>query len=265
MNKASWREEIPAELFQILKDDAVKVLIQYASKFGKLSSGHRTGKGQFSFQSQRKAMSKNVQATIQLHSSHMLANSCSIFYKWGFNGPWTENFQMFKLDLKNAEEQEIKLPISVVVALMVQERATRMKTEHEIWCNGSRDLQPLLDWGGESTLSPAFIPNCRLQEFIWSYLSQDTCYVNHVLINFRDYIDIAQIYFFLPQSVPFWASLRNSQQVRRQHSCQMLIRGSKVHTFMIKVILPSDSGLGVCNKMTIFKKKNWKIIINIIS
>jgi hypothetical protein len=52
---------------------------------------------------------------------------------------------MFKLDLKNAEEQEIKLPISVVVALMVQERATRMKTEHEIWCNGSRDLQPLLD------------------------------------------------------------------------------------------------------------------------
>ena len=46
---------------------------QYASKFGKLSSGHRIGKGQFSFQSQRKAMSKNVQTTIQLHSSHTLA------------------------------------------------------------------------------------------------------------------------------------------------------------------------------------------------
>ena len=56
MNKASG-----GELFQILKDDAVKVLHQYASKFGKLSSGHRTGKGQFSFQSQRKAMSKNAQ------------------------------------------------------------------------------------------------------------------------------------------------------------------------------------------------------------
>ena len=42
-------------------------------KFGKLSSGHRTGKGQFSLQSQRKAMSKNVQTTTQLHSSHMLA------------------------------------------------------------------------------------------------------------------------------------------------------------------------------------------------
>ena len=45
---------------------------QYASKFGKLSSGHRTGKGQFSFQSQRKAMPRNPQTTTQLHSSHML-------------------------------------------------------------------------------------------------------------------------------------------------------------------------------------------------
>ena len=43
---------------------------QYASKFGKLSSGHRTGKGQFSCQSQRKAMPKNVQTIAQLHSSH---------------------------------------------------------------------------------------------------------------------------------------------------------------------------------------------------
>ena len=45
---------------------------QYASKFGKLSSGHRTGKGQFSFQSQRKAMPKNAQTTTKLHSSHTL-------------------------------------------------------------------------------------------------------------------------------------------------------------------------------------------------
>ena len=43
---------------------------QYASKFGILSSGHRTGKGKFSFQSQRKAMPKNVQTTAQMHSSH---------------------------------------------------------------------------------------------------------------------------------------------------------------------------------------------------
>ena len=68
-NKASGGDGIPVELFQILKDDAMKVL---HSKFGKLSSGHRTRKGQFSFQSQRKAMPKNAQTTAQLHSSHML-------------------------------------------------------------------------------------------------------------------------------------------------------------------------------------------------
>ena len=52
-NKADRGDGIPAELFQILKDDAVKVL---HSKLGKLQSGHRSGKGQFSFQSQRKAV-----------------------------------------------------------------------------------------------------------------------------------------------------------------------------------------------------------------
>ena len=49
----------------------------YASKFGKLSSGHRTEKGQFSFQSQRKAMLKNAQTTAQLHSSHTLVGECN--------------------------------------------------------------------------------------------------------------------------------------------------------------------------------------------
>ena len=71
-NKASGGDGIPVELFQILKDDAVKVLHSICHKFGKLSSGHRSGKGQFSFQSQRKAMPKNAQTTAQLHSSHML-------------------------------------------------------------------------------------------------------------------------------------------------------------------------------------------------
>ena len=49
MNKDSGGDGIPAELFQILKDDAVEVLHSNASKSGILSSGHRTGKGQFSF------------------------------------------------------------------------------------------------------------------------------------------------------------------------------------------------------------------------
>ena len=47
-NKGSGGDRVPVELFQILEDDAVKVLHQYASKFGKLSSGYRTGKGHLS-------------------------------------------------------------------------------------------------------------------------------------------------------------------------------------------------------------------------
>ena len=58
MNKASGDDGIPAELFQILKDYAVKVLHLICQQFGKLSSGHRAGKGQFSFQSQKKCKAK---------------------------------------------------------------------------------------------------------------------------------------------------------------------------------------------------------------
>ena len=72
-NKASGGDGIPVELFQILKGDAVKVLQSTCQQIWKTSSGHRAGKGQFSFQSQRKAMPKNAQTTTQLHSSHTLA------------------------------------------------------------------------------------------------------------------------------------------------------------------------------------------------
>ena len=73
MKKATGGDGIPVVLFQILKDDAVKVLHSICQQIWKTHSGHRTGKGQFSFQSQRKAMPKNVQTNAQLHSSHTLA------------------------------------------------------------------------------------------------------------------------------------------------------------------------------------------------
>ena len=103
--------EFQLSYFKSYKMMLWKCCTQYASKFGKLSSGHRTGKGQFSFQSQRKAMLKNAQTTTQLHSSHTLGK-WSKFSKPGFNSQWTMNFQMFKLDLEKAEEPEIKLPTS---------------------------------------------------------------------------------------------------------------------------------------------------------
>ena len=58
----------------------LKCCTQYANKFGKLSNGHKMGKGQFSFQSQRKVMPNNFQTTIQLHSFHMLARECSNYH-----------------------------------------------------------------------------------------------------------------------------------------------------------------------------------------
>ena len=73
MNIASGGDGLPAELFQILKNDAVKVLHSICQQISKLSRGYRTGKGQFSFQSQRRAMPKNVQSITQLRSPHTLA------------------------------------------------------------------------------------------------------------------------------------------------------------------------------------------------
>ena len=60
MNKASGGDGIPVELFQILKDDALKELHSTCRQIWNTQHGHRAGKGQFSFQSQRKAMTKNV-------------------------------------------------------------------------------------------------------------------------------------------------------------------------------------------------------------
>ena len=74
--KASGGDGIPVELFQILKDDAVKVLHSICQQIWKTQQWPQDWKGQFSFQSQRKAMPKNVQTTAQLHSSHMLVKQC---------------------------------------------------------------------------------------------------------------------------------------------------------------------------------------------
>ena len=72
MNKASRGDGIPVELFQILKDDAVKVLHSICQKIWKTQQWPQDWKRSVSFQSQRKAMPKNTQTTAQLDSSHML-------------------------------------------------------------------------------------------------------------------------------------------------------------------------------------------------
>ena len=71
-NKASGGDGIPVELFQILKDNAVKVLHSICQQIGKTQQWPQDWKCPFSFQFQRKAMQNNAQTTTQLHSSHML-------------------------------------------------------------------------------------------------------------------------------------------------------------------------------------------------
>ena len=90
-----------------------KCCTQYASKSEKLSSGHRTGKGQFSFQSQRKAMNAKeclnyCTITLISHASKVMLKILQVRLQQYVN----VNFQMFKLDLEKAEEPEIKLPTS---------------------------------------------------------------------------------------------------------------------------------------------------------
>ena len=72
MNKASGGDVIPVRVFQILKDDAMKVLHSICQQIWKTQQWPQDCKGKFSFQSLGKAMAKNSQTTAQLHSSHTL-------------------------------------------------------------------------------------------------------------------------------------------------------------------------------------------------
>ena len=101
--------EFQLSYFKSFKIVLGKGCTQYASKFGKCSTGHRTGKGQFSFQSQRKAMPKNAKTTTQLHSSHASKVMLKILQARLHQYVNCE----FKLDVEKAEESEIKLPTSV--------------------------------------------------------------------------------------------------------------------------------------------------------
>ena len=85
MNKASGSGGILAEPFQILKDDAVKVLHSIYQQMWKTEQWPEDWKGLLSYQSQRKTMPKNAQISTQLHPSHTLAKQCSKFSNPGFN------------------------------------------------------------------------------------------------------------------------------------------------------------------------------------
>ena len=152
MNEASGGDGIPVELFQILKDDAVKVPHSVCQQIWKVQQWPQDWKISFSFHFQRRAMPKNVQTTlwlhsfymlersIQLHSYHMLETLCLKSFKVVFNSMWTKNSQMFKLYLAKAEEPEIKLLASI-------EWEKKQENFREILTSASFSmLKPLTMW-----------------------------------------------------------------------------------------------------------------------
>ena len=112
MNKAGGGDGIPAELVQILKDDAVKVLHSTCQQIWKTQQWPQGWK-KFSFQSQRKVMPKNFQTTTQLHSSHTLANNAQISPNEASTVHELRTSRCSSWDLEKAEEPEIKLPTSI--------------------------------------------------------------------------------------------------------------------------------------------------------
>ena len=111
-NKASGCDGIPVELFQILKDDAVKMLHSMCQQIWKIQQWPQEWKRSVFIPIAKKGNAKECSKyrTIALisHASKVISK----FSKPGFSDTWTVNFQMFKLVLEEAEEPEIKLPTS---------------------------------------------------------------------------------------------------------------------------------------------------------
>ena len=111
MNKASGGDEIPAELFQILQDDTVKVLYSICQQIWKAQQWPQDWKRSVFIPKKGNARECLNYCTIALisHASKVILK----ILKLDFNNMWTKNFQMYKLDLEKAEEPEIKLLTSI--------------------------------------------------------------------------------------------------------------------------------------------------------
>ena len=112
MNKASGGDGIPIELFQILKDDAVKVLHSISQQVWKTQQWSQDWKRSVFIPIPKKT---NAKKGSNYHTIALVSHASKVMLKIlqaSFNSTWTVNFQMFKLDLEKAEEPEIKWPTS---------------------------------------------------------------------------------------------------------------------------------------------------------
>ena len=160
MNKASGGDGIPAELFKILKDDAVKVLHSICQQIWKTQQRPQDWKRSAFIPNPKK--SKNIPTTIELCSFHMLERLCSKSFKLGFSSMWTENFLILNLGLEKAEEPKIKLPtfvgswrkrgssgkISACASLTTLKPITSWQIEREKW----KQWQTLFSWAPKITV-----------------------------------------------------------------------------------------------------------------
>ena len=108
-NKAHEGDGAPVELFQILKDDALKVLHSICQQIWKTQQWPQDWK-----RSVFVPISKKGQRMLKLPQNALISHISKVMFKskTGFNSTWTMNFQMLKLDLEKAEEPEVKLPTS---------------------------------------------------------------------------------------------------------------------------------------------------------
>ena len=109
-NKASGGNGISAELLKILKDDAVKVLYSVCQQIWKTQQWPQDWKMSVFAPIPKKS---NAKECSNYHTIAFISHAgkvCSKFSKLGFNSTCTKNFQMYKVDLGKAEEQEIKSP-----------------------------------------------------------------------------------------------------------------------------------------------------------
>ena len=113
MKKASRGDGIPVELFQILKDDAVKVLHSLCQQIWKTHQWPQAWKRSVFIPVPKKG---NAKGCSNYRTIALISNASKVMLKIlqaRFQQYMNEEFQMFKLDLEKAEEPEIKLPTSV--------------------------------------------------------------------------------------------------------------------------------------------------------
>ena len=113
INKASGGDGIPVELFQILKDDAVKVLHSICQQIWKTQQWPQNWKRSVFIPIPKKGNAKECSNYCTIVFISQASKVMLKFFKLGFNSMRTENLQMYKLDLEKAEEPEIKLPTSI--------------------------------------------------------------------------------------------------------------------------------------------------------